>query len=365
MLIVTKSNGVGGIERNLAWFVPALRARGIDADVVVLERPGRDRRDGPPGLLEPLEPAVLAGDAGGPIGRVKQMLALRTLARRYDAIVGTGPASNLLVCLAVPRSGPTTVIAEQSDPFIERRLRWNRRWLWAMRRARAVTVHTQALADELRKSGRYPERVKVIPNAADPAIVPTSPLGPRDRVVCGIGRLVALKGYDDLIRAFAGLGELAVGWSLLLVGDGPERERLTALASEVGIADRLTITGMVPTPWTTIERAAVFALCSRHEGFGNVILEAMGAGCAVVVSDCRFGPREIVRHGIDGVVYPSGDVAALTVELASLLDDEQRRVRLAVAGQRRLAEYSVDRVVGEWLELLGLASQLKSGPDQA
>jgi len=364
VLILTKSDGVGGVERNLAWFVPALRASGVDADVETLQRLPQSRTGSVPGLLESLEPAVFAGGSRGAVGLLKQLAALRRRSRSYDAVIGTGPAANLLICLAVARRGPMTVIAEQNDPFIQSRLRWNRRWLWAMRRARAVTVHTEALADELRVSSHYPKRLAVIPNAVDPGAELTDPLGPRDRVLCGVGRLTVQKGFDDLVRAFAGLGELAVGWSLLLVGDGPERERLTELADELGIGDRLTITGMVPAPWSRIDRAAVFALCSHHEGFGNVILEAMAAGCAIVVSDCRFGPREIVRHGIDGAVYRAGDVNSLTTALASLIDNEEHRRGLAVAGQQRLAEYSVDRVVADWLDLLGFASQASSGPAQ-
>jgi len=346
VLIVTKSDGVGGIERNLSWFVPSLRERGIDCDLVVLQP-----AVGGPELLVDLDPVLLSGGGAGARSMIRRLWALRSLARDYDVVIGTGPVANQLVCLAAARAH--RIVAEQNDPFIDRRQRWNRRWGWVLRRADAVVVHTRELAEEVRAAGNYPAKVAVIPNAVDPSACAVAPSPERRPVVCGIGRLVPQKGFADLVRAFSAVGADADEWSLLLVGDGPERAALERLANDLGLGDRLTVTGMVADPWRAVDTAAVFVLPSHHEGFGNVILEAAAAGCVLLVSDCRFGPREIVRHERDGLVFRAGDVDELTALLRRLMTDVDLRRKLAAAGRERLADYSVERVVDDWIEVLG------------
>ena len=359
LLVVTKSDGSGGVERNLRWLLPALRRRGVIVDLRFCDPP-------PPGprLLDHEQaPAPLGGDRRGLWRRTAQWVAIRRLLRHgaYDAVVGTGPVANALVSLARGRRGPRTLIMEQNDPFIDRRRSWNRRFGWTFRRADAVVVHTDALAAEVRRVGWYPREVVVLPNALDPDVPTTAPLDDRPPVVCAIGRLVPQKGFDDLLDAFAHLAVAPTaigsdgfeGWSLCIVGDGPERVALERRAAASGIAERVRFVGLHPEPWTFAEAAAIFVLSSRHEGFGNVILEAMAAGCAVIVSDCRFGPPEIVRHDVDGLVYPTGDVAALAEAIGTLVHDPGRRRHLAEAGRRRLDDFGVEQITTRWMAVLG------------
>lgn len=359
LLVVTRSDGSGGVERNLRWLLPSLRSCGVTVDLRFCEPP-------PPGprlLTAEQAPAPLGGVHRGRWRRVVQTMALRRLLRHgdYDAVVGTGPVANALVCLARSRRGPRTIIMEQNDPFIDRRRSWNRWFGWTYRRADAVVVHTDALAEEVRRVGWYPREVVVLPNAVDPDVPTTAPLDDRPPVICAIGRLVPQKGFDDLVDA---VGRLATapsdggsagfaGWSLCVVGDGPERAALEQRAVERGIGERVRFVGVHPEPWTFAEESAIFVLSSRHEGFGNVILEAMAAGCAVIVSDCRFGPPEIVRHDVDGLVYPTGDAAALADAIGTLVSDPGRRRRLAEAGRRRLDDFGVEPITTRWFSVLG------------
>ena len=360
--MVTKSDGSGGVERNLRWLLPSLRALGVTVDLRFCEPP-------PPGprlLSAERAPAPLGDVHRGRWRRVVQTRVLRRLLRHgeYDAVVGTGPVANALVCLASGRGRrhrPRTILMEQNDPFIDRRRSWNRWFGWTYRRADAVVVHTDALADEVRRVGWYPREVAVLPNALDPDVPTTAPVDNRPPVVCAIGRLVPQKGFDDLVDAVAQLatapsdvhGGGFTGWSLCVVGDGPERAALEERAVERGIGGRVRFVGVHPEPGTFAEESAIFVLSSRHEGVGNVILEAMAAGCAVIVSDCRFGPPEIVRHDVDGLVYPTGDVTALAGAIAVLATDPERRLRLANAGRHRLADFGVEQVTTRWMTLLG------------
>src|SRR5206468_11997538 len=113
-------------------------------------------------------------------------------------------------------------------------------------------------------------------------------------------------------------------WSVVILGEGSERDALLAQAAALGIGDRMFLPGTGNSAGL-YERAGVFATATRVEGFPNVLLEAMASGLPVVATDCHSGPREIVRDGVDGLLVPVDDVAALAGSLDRLLGDEALR----------------------------------------
>jgi glycosyltransferase involved in cell wall biosynthesis len=135
--------------------------------------------------------------------------------------------------------------------------------------------------------------------AAQPQPVARLAPGP---IVGSLGRLTDQKGYDALVRALPALPDA----TLVLVGDGPERPALEALAAELGVADRLHVTGWTDDARRHLPAFDVFALPSRWEGMPLVILEAMHAGLPVVASDVG-SVAESVRDGETGYVAPPGD----------------------------------------------------------
>ena len=160
----------------------------------------------------------------------------------------------------------------------------------------------------------------------------------RDRpYVLAIGRHVAQKGFDVLLRAWA-RAEVG-GHDLVLAGDGPERAGLERLAGELGAsgesgrvwffgrADRAAAVGL-------FEGCSFFVLPSRTEPMGIVSLEAMAAGKAVIASDVG-GVPEIVLDGETGLLFPGGDVGALADRIARLAADRALRDRLGAAGRER------------------------------
>jgi glycosyltransferase involved in cell wall biosynthesis len=106
----------------------------------------------------------------------------------------------------------------------------------------------------------------------------------------------------------------------MILGAGPDRDRIRAVADAQGISSLLALPGRVENVFPFLSRAAVFALASLFEGFGNVLVEALACGLPVVSTDCPVGPREILGDGRFGCLVPPGDVAALARGIEAALD---------------------------------------------
>ncbi|OOG23012.1 glycosyl transferase [Thioalkalivibrio denitrificans] len=193
------------------------------------------------------------------------------------------------------------------------------RWLYP--RANGVIAVSRGVAEDLCEHFAIPrELVHVIYNPmftsdmperlAQPVDHPWLQEGADTPVILGVGRLCHQKAFDDLIRALARLRERRPA-RLLILGEGGDRAALEQLADELGMAEHVSLPGFVPDPLPYMARAAVFALSSRYEGLGNVIIEALAAGARVVSTDCPSGPAEILDGGRYGTLVPVGDIEAM------------------------------------------------------
>jgi glycosyltransferase involved in cell wall biosynthesis len=152
-------------------------------------------------------------------------------------------------------------------------------------------------------------------------------------VIMGVGNLSRIKGFDVLLRAFA-LISREIDCRLLLVGDGPERKRLLALAEELGVSDVVNLMGFHPQPMELMKKADLFVLSSRSEGFGNVLVEAIGSGCPVISTRCGGGALEIMEHGRLGPLVDVDDVKGLAASIREVLDNPPDPEMLLASAQR-------------------------------
>jgi glycosyltransferase involved in cell wall biosynthesis len=201
-------------------------------------------------------------------------------------------------------------------------------------------------------------KIEVVPNGIPtdrlcdlppPEVVRRSLGIPATAVVIGtVGRLAEIKRQDVLVRAIGRLRERSPDVRLLLVGDGPERLRLEALAGELKLSDRVHLAGYQPCPEQFLRIMDVFCLPSRSEGFPISLLEAWLAGVPAVCTAVG-GIPDVVTDGESALLVPPGDDAALVEALSRLLDDRDLRDRLGRAGQRVVRErYSLERVTSEY-----------------
>ena len=158
-------------------------------------------------------------------------------------------------------------------------------------------------------------------------------------VVLSVGNLIAIKGHDLLLRAFARILGNSMDCSLEIIGDGPERGRLAQLAVQLGIASRVHFRGRQSTEKVAdaMRHCAVFALPSIYEGLGCVYLEAMA--CAKpAIGCCGQGIDEIIEHGKSGMLVAPGNEGDLSASLRVLLLDSGLRQSMGLAAREAILD---------------------------
>lgn len=170
-----------------------------------------------------------------------------------------------------------------------------------------------------------------------------------DAIVVGtVGRLAEVKNQELLIRAASQLVATQPMLHLLVVGDGPERQNLTRLATDLGLSERVTFAGYQAAPERLLSAMDIFALTSRLEGLPLAMLEAWATGLPVV-SSAVGGIPKVVQDGENGLLFPNGDLPQLVKHLGDLLGNQERRASLAKAGYQAVSsKYSLSRMAADY-----------------
>jgi glycosyltransferase involved in cell wall biosynthesis len=223
--------------------------------------------------------------------------------------------------------------------------------------ADAIVAVSKGVADDLSRLAHLPRnRITTIFNAVDMnrirelATAPVTDEWFADGaapVLLAVGRLAPQKDYSTLLRAFA-LVRKHHSVRLVILGEGPERERLQDEAVGLGIAADFKMPGAVPNPFPYMARARLFVMSSAWEGLPTVLMEALACGCPIVSTDCQSGPREILDEGSIGALVAVGDHEALATAILRGLDAAPDRERLT----RRAMVFSVDGVADRYLDVL-------------
>ncbi len=150
-----------------------------------------------------------------------------------------------------------------------------------------------------------------------------------------------------LIEAFS-CSRAKEEWKLIIAGEGRERDKLEQLAVEYNISSGVNLTGWQESIDELYARASVFVLSSRYEGFPNSLAEAMSAGLPCISFDCDFGPAEMIRHDVNGILVEPGNVEKLADEIDLLAADESERNRLGRKATEIKKELNLESITLKW-----------------
>jgi glycosyltransferase involved in cell wall biosynthesis len=325
VLNVQKVSGVSGSEAHLLSVLPLLRARGWDARMLVLH-------EGEPGAREFVE-AMRALDVPTETMRMRFDLdptVPARLASRRPRILHTHLVHADVLGLPAGALARVPVRISTKHGFNEFR---SNRLIAAADRAAARFAHRQiaishGLARYLAETQGFAESdFTVVHYGIEPGPEPPAPSAPTR--LCAVGRLIPIKGFDLLLRAFALARADLPGLTLEIAGAGPLAAELRAAAPE-----GVTLLGRVAPVAEVYERNAIVVVPSRGEGFGMVALEAAERGRAAIVSDVG-GLPEIVADGETGIVVPSEDAGALARAIVLLARDPELVRGYGHAARRR------------------------------
>lgn len=256
----------------------------------------------------------------------------------YDIVLSAMPQFNNAAIVARILSGSRAknVITERTNPHADyaqeksmlRRL-WHRSCMLFYRFAHARIAVSAGLADALAHFARLPRTgINVIYN---PAYEPTEysvdelrgkahpwVVDGKGPVLVLAGRFAIQKDFSTFLYALKRVRETLQVRAIIL-GDGPLRAELEEQARQLGVADAISMPGFYEDIRPTLRLSGFFVLSSRWEGFGNVLVEALGAGCSIVSTDCPNGPSEILAQGKFGQLVPVGNSELMAEAILEML----------------------------------------------
>lgn len=364
LLHVIPSLGVGGAENHLLQLIEGTVDAGHDVTVIYLteEDPFADtdltaemREAGAAVHHIPIRGRL------DPLGLLRLILHVRQAG--YDLVHTHQIYGDFYGSIAGAITGKPVVSTKHNDPPVLTKHPYRAAHELSIRLTdRIITISDNVREWVLENTSADTGRIDTVYYGLDPApfddVDPAAVARTRaalldggDELLGTVARLTEQKDLETLIRAFAKVQSSDSGPRLAIVGDGPRRDRLETLASDLGVDDRITFTGFRDDVPVLMHAFDVFVLPSRWEGFGLVLLEAMAARTPIVASAVSAIP-EVVDDGRTGYLVTPGDAEAFASTIESMLSEESTAATMGEAGRERLeSRFAVSRMVTETLDV--------------
>lgn len=178
----------------------------------------------------------------------------------------------------------------------------------------------------------------------------------KDKIILAAGRLDAwhVKGFDVLIKSWSSIAPKYTDWKLQIAGDSKKNgyKYLKSIVDDLNIKDSVEFLGFQPNMLFVYQRASIFVLSSRYEGFGMVLIEAMSQGCAPIACDYKCRQREIITCDREGLLCEPDNPKALAESIEKMIVNEEYRQNVQSNAIERSKYYSLDKTMDRWDEII-------------
>lgn len=354
--LVISSLSCGGAERVLVLMAQGFIDQGHEVSIVTLSAKNTDF------YQLPAECSRLAlgimGSSSGLSEAIKNNIQRVTLLRQAvessapEVVISFLRITNITTILALLGTKYPLIVTEHNDPQV-----FSYGMLWETLRRLTYpfcdsVVSVSKGVDEgfasLPKSKRAviynpiivkdDGQVDKLPQEVDPA----------KNWLVSMGRLTEQKGFDLLLQAFQQIAPKYPNWQLLIMGRGELRQELEKMRDDLGLSGQVIFTGALSNPFTVLKQGKLFVMASKNEGFPMAHGEALACGLPVIATDCPSGPREMIRHNVDGLLVPNQDIAAFSSAMDSLMSDPEKREQFATKAPEVTTRFSLDTIITEW-----------------
>lgn len=349
--------GQGGAEKQLLYMARSLQRAGHEVRVFSLTQGEFFEGALRASRLAP----VHVGRPGNPLVRLC-WITLKMRAFKPDIIQAGHFYVNLYAAFAARCLGAVGFGAIRNDTTFE--LKHNPRWgRWLLHAPTCLISNSHVARDKAVSLGIPASRIEVLPNVIDLETFDEAVgvVGPEARplTLIAVGRLVAAKCFNRLLEALPLVLHRQPAMKVWLVGDGPERGRLEGLARALSLPDHsVSFLGRRDDVARLLGQSDLFCLTSQHEGFPNVVLEAMAARLPVVTTPAGDAPR-VVQEGVTGYVVPHDAKDLLAGRILELAQSEALRKRMGMNGRACVeTHYSLDQLSDHLMALYRRAASV-------
>jgi len=351
VLLIASLQG-GGAEKVMASLANSYLARGVRVTLVSLDDPETKPDDYILGkqvhrisLSVPFSSSIFSKF----LMRAKQYWRIRRLLRaeQPDVLLSFMTPTNLLAIAATQALKIRCIVSERTNPAYSSygRIYDLLRFL-LYRKATSVVVQTPQIAQWFQTNVAC--EISIVPNFVANKMNVSHVQ--KVKHICAVGRLDRVKGFDLLISAFAKLADDFPDWSLLILGEGPERNVLEKEIDDLSLQQRVQLCGFIKQPIEIMQSASIVVQPSRFEGFPNALLEAMACGCPAIAT--HEAGDMLIKDGVNGLLIPADDVDALFKALKRLIENPQLRKSLGEEAIEVRETFSEERVMRVWDKVL-------------
>jgi GalNAc-alpha-(1->4)-GalNAc-alpha-(1->3)-diNAcBac-PP-undecaprenol alpha-1,4-N-acetyl-D-galactosaminyltransferase len=355
IVFVISDMGMGGAQRVTSLLAAALVQQSYHVHIVTMD----DYKEAsffalPPSL--PVHPLAATGKSNNIFStiyfNIRRIKLLRSVLKNIkpDCVISFQTETNCTCLLAGIGTKIPVVISERSDPYIHPHSR-----IWRIMRRIVYPLANGAVFQTAHAERFFKNIVQSSVIIFNPVHIHEDGLAdiPADPYILGVGRLSPEKGFDDLIIAHMIAQKKYSDLKLVLVGDGPERERLKILARSLGTTDHVFFAGAQNKLASYYNSALAFVLPSRFEGLPNALLESMFNGCLSISTPLFAAAPEIIQHGHDGLISASGAPDALAAEIIDVYNDPHKADILRKNAKISAKRFATDKICDAWINYMG------------